>query len=68
MEDDELIFMKAAYNLGMTNGEYVFLRMELFPDPGFDEPWSQVNSSDLTRDQMMEAFDSMLLLTHRWVQ
>lgn len=65
LETDELIFMKAAYKLGMTSGEFVFLRIELFPDPGFREPWTKDNITDLSETELKEAYNAMLLLTHR---
>lgn len=74
LESDEQIFMLAADYLGMVDGDQVFLRLELFPDPGYDTPWSpvivpkNVTTTDLmepSEDALRRAYESLLLVTYR---
>ena len=72
LESDEQIFMLAADYLGMVNGDQVFLRLELFPDPGYETPWSPVivpknftTTIEPGEDALRRAYESMLIVTYR---
>ena len=74
MENDEQIFMLAVDHLGMRDGDQVFLRLELFPDTGYDTPWtpilvhknSTIDKKQASEDAMRQAYEAMLLITYRY--
>ena len=70
--------MLAAQELQMVNGDYAFLRIELYPEPGYEKPWTPlligegseaegvtVGNEDELQGVLKDAYEAMMLFTHR---